>query len=301
MKHKSSNLLAALAVVTVTVTATPAFAEGSPWLPAPGAGTISVSYVSQEATEFYRAAVKGPTPAGGHELGQQTLWATGTYGISDALALDFRVGTAESSFMAGPSAPFPPKENLSGLQDVNAGLVWRFRDEVVSSGPSLALRAAAIIGGSYTTGYISSLGDGGDGGEVSLLIGKYIGERGALSAELGYRHRNSNIPADTFLNLSAGVLVGDRVGLNLGYRMIDAESSGLDIGVPPFSPARFPELQEDIELVLGTISIGLQSGTTPRAIAVDSLAFTYGSVVGGRNTAVSDVFSISIGFNFDTY
>ena len=291
MKHRFSVLLATASIVTVT--ATPAFAEGSPWLPAPGAGTITVSYVSQEATEFYRAAVKGPTPAGGHELGQQTLWATGTYGISDALALAFRVGAAESSFMAGPSAPFPPKENLSGLQDVNAGLVWRFRDEVVSSGPSIALRAAAIIGGSYTTGYISSLGDGGDGGEVSLLIGKYVGERGALSAEVGYRYRNSNIPADTFLNLSAGVLVGDRVGLNLGYQMVDAESSGLDIGVPPFSPSRFPELEEDVELLLGTISIGLTDTT--------NLGLTYGSVVGGRNTAVSDVLSVSLSFNFDTY
>ena len=148
-----------------------------PWLPAPGAGTITVSYVSQEATEFYRAAQKGPTPAGGHELGQQTLWVAGTYGLSDSLALDFRVGGAESSFMAGPSAPLPPQENLSGLQDLNAGVVWRFKDEVTSSGPSVALRAAAIIGGSYDTGYISSLGDGGDGAELSVLIGKYVGER----------------------------------------------------------------------------------------------------------------------------
>ncbi len=300
MKHVSSSLLAAVAALTVTVA--PAFAEGSPWLPAPGAGTISLSWTSQEATEFYRGQAKRPTPAGGHELGQDTLWVNGTWGISDALALDFRIGAAESSFAPGPSPPLPPKENLSGLQDVNIGMVWRFRDEVTSSGPSLALRAAAIIGGDYTTGYISSLGDGGDGGEVSLLIGKYVGGRGALSAELGYRHRNSNIPADTFLNLSGGVLVGSRVGLNVGYQMIDAESSGLDIGVPPFSPARFPELQEDIELVTGTISIDLGSGMNAanRAMAVDYLALSYGSVVGGRNTAVSDVFGISIGFSFDT-
>ncbi len=290
-RSPSSSLAAAAAVVAFA--APPLAAEGSPWLPAPGAGTITVSYVSQEATEFYRAARKGPTPAGGHELGQQTLWVTGTYGLSDSLALDFRVGGAESSFTAGPSAPLPPKENLSGLQDVNAGLVWRFKDEVVSSGPSVALRAAAIIGGSYKTGYISSLGDGGDGGEVSLLIGKYVGERGALSAEVGYRYRSEGIPADTFLNLSAGVLVSDRVGLNVGYRVVDAASSGLDIGVPPFSPARFPELQEDIDLFLGTISIGLTDTT--------NLGFSYGSVVGGRNTAVSDFIGVSLGFNFDTY
>ena len=89
------------------------------------------------------------------------------------------------------------------------------------------------------------------------------------------------------------MLVGNRVGLNIGYQMIDAESSGLDIGVPPFSPARFPELQEDIELFLGTISIGLTDAT--------NLGFTYGSVIGGRNTAVSDFIGVSLGFNFDTY
>ncbi len=291
MKRVSPVFLAAAAAIAASGSAS--FAEGSPWLPAPGAGTITVSYVSQEATEFYRAAQKGPTPAGGHELGQQTLWVAGTYGLSDSLALDFRVGGAESSFMAGPSAPLPPQENLSGLQDVNAGVVWRFKDEVTSSGPSVALRAAAIIGGSYETGYISSLGDGGDGAELSVLIGKYVGERGALSAELGYRYRNSNIPADTFMNLSAGVLVGNRVGLNIGYRMVDAESSGLDIGVPPFSPARFPELQEEIQLVIGTISFGLSDTT--------NLGISYGSVVGGRNTAVSDVIGVSLSFNFDTY
>ena len=163
MKHKSPSLLTAVSVVAVT--AAPAFAEGSPWLPAPGAGTITVSYVSQEATEFYRAARKGPTPAGGHELGQQTLWFARTYGLSDSLALDFRVG--------------------------------------------------------------------------------------------------------------------------------GAESSGLDIGVAPFSPARFPELQEDIELFIGTIGIGLTDTT--------NLGISYGSVVGGRSTPVSDVIGVSLSFNFDTY
>ncbi len=204
MKIKRS--LVPAAVVAAALVTVPAFAEGSPWLPAPGAGTLSVSWASQEATEYYRATLR-PTPGPGDELARDTLWVRGTWGLADSLALDFRIGTAESSFPPGPSPPRPPQENLSGLQDVNVGLVWRFRDEVTSSGPSMALRAAAIVAGDYDTGYISSLGDGA---EISLVVGKYVGERGALSGEVGYRTRSDSVPEDIFLNLSAGVLVGDR-------------------------------------------------------------------------------------------
>ncbi len=273
--------------------AAPVLGQASPWLPAPGAGDITVSYVSQEATEFYRQTEKRPTPGGGNDLEQQTLWVTGSYGLSDAWALDLRVGTAESTFPAGPMAPFPPKENLSGLVDLSAGIVWRMTDELTGSGATTALRGGVIIAGDYTTGYISSLGDGGDGAELSVIVGKLVGDRVAVSGELGYRHRNSNVPADTFLNLSAGVAMGAGSGLSLDYRMVDAESSGLDIGVPPFTPARFPELEEDIQLLIGTLSFSLTDTT--------NLGVSYGAVLDGRNTAASDVVSVSVGFSFDTY
>ncbi len=286
-----ASLLAA--AVGTSFAAAPVAAQSSPWLPAPGAGDITISYVSQEATEFYRQTEKRPTPGGGNNLEQQTLWVNGRYGLTDAWALDFQVGTAESTFPAGPNPPFPPKENLSGLVDVSAGIVWRMSDELTGSGASTALRLGVIVAGDYTTGYISSLGDGGDGAELSFIAGKLVGDRVSLLGEVGYRNRSSNVPADVFLNLSAGTTLGSRVGLNVDYRMNDAESSGLDIGVPPFSPARFPELEEDVQLLLGTLSFALNHRT--------NLGLTYGTVLDGRNTAASDVVSLSLGFSFDTY
>lgn len=293
MKNPPQAVIAA--ALLAAVAATPTFAEGSPWLPAPGSGTVTFSYVSQEATDYERserwrsmAGADSTTIQLPGTLGLDTVWIDGTYGISDALALDFQIGTSDSQYPGG-GPKHPNKDDLSGLQDARAGLTWRFRDEVVSSGPSMALRFGAILAGDYDTGYINSLGDGGDGAEVSLLIGKYVGERGVLSAEVGYRYRSDDIPEDIVLNLSAGVLVGERVGLSVGYRMTDG-GSGLDIGVPPFAPARFPELQEDIDLLYGTVNVAL----TSRA----SLGLTYGDVIGGRNTPNSEVLGLSVGFGF---
>ena len=179
------------AVAAIAVFSAPAFAGSSPWLPPPGGGSITVSYVSQGATEFYRSTVKGPTPGGGANLSQQTVWVDGVYGLSDSVALDFRVGEARSSFITGEGLP-PSQQSINGLQDINVGVVWRAVDEVVSSGPSIAFRVAGIKAGNYDTGYINSLGDGGNGLELSAMAGKFIADRFAVSSEIGYRYRDSS-------------------------------------------------------------------------------------------------------------
>ena len=216
----------------------------------------------------------------------------GTYGLADSLALDFRVGGAESSFATGPGLP-PSKESITGLADINVGLVWRAFDEVVSSGPSIAFRAALIKSGSCETGYINSLGDGGNGVEVSAMVGKFITDRFALSGELGYRNRSSDdhdIPANLFARLAAGLIVGDRVGLTLNYEMENA-TSGLEIGGPGFSPSRFPEVEEDLHLLGPTVSIAVSD----RA----SIGASYAKVISGRNTAASNVFSVAFSYSFN--
>ena len=44
----------ALVVIVMTAMGSSAFADGvSPWLPAPGAGFVNLSYVSQNANQFY--------------------------------------------------------------------------------------------------------------------------------------------------------------------------------------------------------------------------------------------------------
>ena len=287
MRRYLSIIAAALAVAAVGTS--PAFGGGSPWLPAPGGGSLTLSFVSQSATEFYRAAEKRPTPGGGATLGQQTMWVDLTYGLADSVALDFRAGGAKSSFITGAGIP-TPQESFSGATDIRAGIVWRAVDEVVSSAPTIAFRAGVIKAGGYETGYINSLGDGGNGVEVSAMMGKFLRNIFAISGEFGYRYRNNNIPSNIFANLSAGVLVANRLGLTFNYAVDDARS-GLDIGGPGFSPSRFPELQEDIHLVGPAVSLSV----TDRV----SIGGSFGKVVRGRNTAAANLFSMSLGYAFN--
>ena len=96
------------------------------------------------------------------------------------------------------------------------------------------------------TGYINSLGDGGNGLETSLVVGKFWDALG-LSAEVGYRNRGStdvnpdavggggaagetvDIPADMFVNMFLFVPLGSRVTLGADYRIVNG-LSGIDIG-----------------------------------------------------------------------
>ena len=286
----------ALVVIVTTAIGSSAFADGvSPWLPAPGAGFVNFSYVSQNANEFYRQDQKVPTPGPmpGANLGQHTVWLSGMYGWSDSIAIDFRVGAARSYF-APPIPPTGGRDNYSGVTDSNIGVTWRIVDELVKpSLPSIALRAGAIIEGSYTPGWINSIGDGASGLEVSALAGKYLADWVAVSGEIGYRDRDEGVPADFFFNVSGGVLL-DNIGLGVNYKLVDAQS-GLQIGGAGFSPVAgvFPRLEEDIQFLSGTVSLNVSDQT--------NLAVSYGEVIDGRNTSKSKVFSVSMGYLFDTF
>ena len=289
--------LITLVVTIMTAIGSSAFADGvSPWLPAPGAGFLSLSYVSQNAREYYRSDQSPPknrkTPGNGTNLGQHTIWVNGMYGLSDEIAIDFRVGAARSYASAGPTGG---QNKYTGVTDSNIGVTWRLVDELVKPlFPSIALRGGAIIAGSYETGSINAIGDGANGLEVSALAGKYFAERFAVSGEIGYRVREEDVPSDVFANVSGGVRVGDKVGLSINYKMINAQS-GLQIGVAPFPemPHRFPEVEEDIHFVSGTVNYDVSDSA--------NLGFTYGEVIAGRNTAKSKVFSVTMGYMFDTF
>ena len=290
--------LITLVVIVTTAIGSSAFADGiSPWLPAPGAGFINLSYVSQNANEFYVGDKQRGTPPNnmtttpGPNLGQHTVWVNGMYGLSDAVAIDFRVGAARSYASAGPTGG---RDKYSGVTDTNIGVTWRIVDELVNpSLPSIALRGGAIIEGSYAAGYINSIGDGASGLEVSALAGKYFADRFAVSGEVGYRVRDEDVPSDVFVNVSGGVLL-DNIGLSINYKLVDAQS-GLQIGVPPFSPTArvFPRVEEDIQFLSGTVSLNVSDQM--------NLGVTYGEVIDGRNTSKSKVFSVTMGYLFDTF
>jgi hypothetical protein len=283
---KRFYLIAVATVAFVFSYGSSAFANGSAWLPAPGGGSVTLSYVWQGSDEFYRAAEKGPTPAGGEDLTQQTVWVNGTYGISDSVALDFRAGLARGSFIE--DVPPAKAEDENGLADINLGVTWRVADEALGSAPSIAVRLGGIKSGSYDAGYINSIGDGAEGVEFSGIIGKFITDNIAVSGEVGYRFRQ-DIPDNIFVRLSGGMLLMDRVGVSVNYDMTNAES-GLDIGGPGFSPDRFPETEEDIHILSSALSVAVSEQV--------GLGISYGRVIDGRNTAASDIFSVSLGYSF---
>ena len=266
------------------------WADGSAWLPEPRTGFVSVSWVHQTADEFYRAERRVPTPAGGEDLSQSTLWVNLDYGLTDSVALDLQAGWAESDFVVVSPGP-APRDGYSGMVDAHLGLTWRAIDEAVSDAPSVALRVGAIVAGNYDTGYINSLGDGGNGFEASMIVGKFLGNRVALSGEFGYRVRDNDIPQAAFANASALWLLNDRITLGVDYRLENSES-GLDIGDPDFSPQRFPELDEDhhslgVRLYWNLGSLGLN--------------LFHNQVFDGRNAARNGVTGASASYFFDTF
>ncbi len=295
-----SGLLACLS-------AQPALAQGTPWIAEPGTGSINISYVNQNALEFFRQTtkVKGPLEATGANLAQNTVWIGVNYALHDALALDVQTAWAQS-FVAGAVGPAGGSESYSGLFDSNVALTWRIVDELISDAPSVAVRVGAIVAGGYDTGYINSLGDGGNGVEASLLVGKFWDAVG-VSAELGYRNRTStevnplavgagmaagetvDIPEDVFFNLGFFVPAGSRVTIGVDYRMVNA-LSGIDIGGEGFSPSRFPGLEEDGHIVGGRVIANVTE-----YVSVNGF---FGQVVAGRNTANSRIFGVGLSYGF---
>ena len=278
-------------------------AQNTPWIAEPETGAVSVSFVSQRAIDFYRAdtQTKGPLGASGAHLAQSTLWFGVNYAFTDALALDVQSAWARS-FVPGPVGP-TPTESFAGIGDSNVALTWRVVDELISGAPSVALRVGVVAAGAYDTGYINSLGDGAHGVEASVIVGKFW-ERFGFSTELGYRHRGSaeineqaiggtttgdvDVPSDIFYNLS-GYFPAGAVTVGVDYRLVNA-TSGIDIGGPGFSPARFPALEEDAHILGGRVI----ADVTDRL----SLNFFAGRVIAGRNTARSTVFGLGASFGF---
>ena len=288
-----------------------ALSQGTPWIAEPRTGSITVSSYGQTAIEFYRGTEteKGPLEAIGAHLSQNTVWFHANYALSDAIAVDLQMAWAES-VVDGAVGPSGGQERHNGLYDTNLSVTWRFLDELVSNTPSVAARVGATIPGMYDTGYINSIGDGGSGIEGSLILGKFWSVAG-VSAEIGYRHRGStmvnadavgaaqgedvDIPSEIFMNFWLFVPIREWARVGASYRIVDA-TSGLDIGGAGFSPSRFPGLEEDSQL-LGLQVLG------PNLFGFDNVSVNFfsGWIVGGRNTAKSNVngMSLTVGLGGD--
>lgn len=307
MRLINSVSLTAIAIGFSLTYTSQALADGSVWLPSPGTGSLSVSYVSQDADELWVGG-DGPRPIPFQGLDQSTILLNGSYGLSDALALDVEIGRSEVSPKHG--RPIPKSE--SGITDLEIGLTWRFLDEIISEGPSMAVRFGAVLAGNYDTGGRgpaesdvmgnvnlvgagpTAIGDGGSGIEVSGIVGKILNDRFAVSAELGISNRSNDVPRETFLNFDAHMFASDNLILSGQYH-IQKSSGDLNIGPPPGPGAhgtyweRFPEVAEDVNRLSLSATLVLES--------ID-LGLHWFKVLDGRNTAEFQAFGATATLNF---
>ena len=255
-----------------------AAADGSPWLPVPGSTQIFAGFTHQSGDEFYLGTEKMPL---GDTLEQDTYSIGAQHGLADALAIDVQLNYAKINFGSGSE---------SALGDSSIGINWRVLDEFDSTTkPTVTLRAAALIAGSYEVGKIDAIGDDASGLELSVLAGKYLTPGLTVSGELGYRYRSGEVPDDIWASANVGYSLASFVSVSAGYTATRSRGD-LDIGGPGFSPPRFPEVQEDRDLIKVGAAFAVASST--------SLNLNYGTVVSGRNTTKADVWGISVVTSF---
>lgn len=268
-------------VLCATLLLLPTLARAdNPWLPIPGATRATLSYVTQSADELYAGTAEAPLP---DDLEQDSYALAIEHGLSDAWSLFANLGYASSDFP-------PAGSNDSGLSDTRLGVAWRLVDEYERAGwPTLTARAAAIIEGDYETGRIDAIGDVTSGYEVALNLGKNLHPKFSLWATLGYRDRGSPVPSDTFYDVNAGLGLGERLAVVAGYSVVRSDGD-LDIGGPGFTPARFPEVEEERDLLKLSLAYALLPDL--------ALSLNYAEVLDGRNTPISDAWGVSLGYEF---
>ena len=276
---KSVNLATLTALAAALAFPTLSHAQNSVWLPAPGSGSVGLSYLSQEADRFYIGGNLTSLPFGTIKIKTTTL--AGQYAVADSLAVDAKIPFARRTSGLGSD---------SGTGDARVGVTWRFVDEFENRGaPTVAVRAGAIIAGNYQTFRPDSIGDGASGYEVSLLVGRYLTPNFGIRGEVGIRDRNRGVPNQTFLSVGADFRITPSLAGSVGFSSI-RNSGNLDIGGPGFTPLRFQQVAEKRSV----INAGLSYSVTERV----SLNGNIGKVTSGRNTRKDDLYSLGVAFDF---
>jgi len=257
-------------VSAISVFSQVCLAEGSPWLTEPGMTTVALTQVHQTSDEIKKLEVD-------IKLHQNTTWLSINHGINDDLAFDFKTGYSAS------------REEY-GRTDTNFGLSWRLRDEFIEDGgPTVTVRAGAILEGGYDVGSPHAIGDGANGTELSVLTGKLLNSWAAVSAELGYRKRTSGVPDDIFYSAGVHLIPSERLTTSLSYRFTNA-LDGLDVGGPGFDGSNFNRLEEDTDVL--DLSASYQLSTQV------NIGLNLAQVVSGKNAANNDIYAATIGYSF---
>jgi hypothetical protein len=276
-------IFSSIALALVSCTGQVLADASSPWTPADESSELTLRLGTQSATEFYAGKAEMKLPA---KLSQDTYTLEYSYGINDHLALDARIGYTKSKFITVPG--LAPNGGLSGFADSRLGLRYNLTG-ADNDLPTITFGLAALIKGNYDTGALPAVGDGKSGFEVSALIGHAFDSGFLLSGGVASRQYSSPVPDELAITLGAGFAFNERASVGAFYQ--DVTSNGkLDIGGPGFSPARFPEVDEEFSLwgVGGSVSL-----TDEWLLGLD-----FGRKNTGKNTAKSKFSSLSITYLF---
>ncbi len=276
---KQSSL--ALAILTSGFSAESMAAGQSAFLQAEGQAKLSFSYNAQSADEFFLGDDEMDLPA---DLEQDNFGLSLSYGITEALSLDVNLGYGRSDFIVAPG--LAPEGGLSGLSDARIGLRYGLWQESQSA---VTLNAGLLIEGDYDTGALPAIGDGGSGLEISVLAANQFESGFGLGGELGYRTRNNDVPDEWFFLGQAWYAFNDSVSAVLGYQIVESDGD-LDIGGDGFSPARFPEVDEDYDLWFTGLNFQINQNW--------DVGVNYGAKLDGSNTAKSSFWGLAFGYQF---
>ncbi|MCY3541459.1 MAG: hypothetical protein OXH31_06085 [Gammaproteobacteria bacterium] len=256
-------------------------ADGSPWLPVPQTISLSVSQVVQEADQFYRGDTHANLPFG--EFNQTTLWFSGKYGLNDKTAIDVQFGTSEVE--AGPLG------SSDGIHDATVGITRSLLDELETGTFSVSLRVAGTLAGDYDTGQPHSIGDGANSIASSINVGKYLTPNFGVAGEFGLRFSTNDVPSEWFLSAGANFFVSPYVSAYAQYHL-KMSNGDLDIGSTGFTPAGFPEVQEDYSRIQTGVSLQYQNL---------SWDVNVHKTLDGRNTADFDIVSMTFTLFVDLF
>ena len=255
----------------------------TPWLPVPQTISFTVDRTTEEATQFYRGGNKVDLPFG--HFDQSVTWISAKWGVSDKTAIDARMGIAEVD-TGIPMGDFDGERT-----DTTFGITRSLRDEFETGDFSLAMRVAVSTAGDYPVGQPNTIGDGEDSWDVGLSVGKLLSAKVATAASYTLSMNGGHVPQESTFTVGGNFQVTPEIGLYSVYE--NQRSNGkLDIGAPGFSPARFPETQENFS----RLRIGA-TATTP-FIQLDA---SYANVLDGRNMADFKTWSVSATYMLDLF
>ncbi len=280
-KTSLSRVIVFAAIANCCISA--AFADSSsPWTQAQGSGEVTFRYGQQTADRFFLADQEMDLPT---DLEQSNTTVDFSYGITDQLSFDARLGYSSSDFLTDPG--LAPKGGLSGIQDTRLGVRYRWNDPESPSAISTGL--TAIISGNYDTGALPAVGDGESGVEASLLLGHSFDSGLLLQGGLARREFGGKVPSETVFNAGLGFGFTDAISGGLFYQNVRSNGN-LDIGGVGFSPARFPEVDEDYALFGAGLSTTIADSW--------ALSLDFGRKFDGRNTAKSRFFQLGVSYFF---